>query len=41
MEAFHDKGPYHIETSTVTYFANQWTGFYMIGSSFMEEIKEK
>ena len=28
---FHDGGPYHKETRI--YRANQWTGFYMIGSS--------
>ena len=29
---FHDGDSYHIETS-----ANQWTGFYMIGTSVMKE----
>ena len=28
---FHDGGPYHI----------QWTGFYMIETSFMKELKSK
>ena len=27
-EHFHDGGPYHIETSTLIYVGNQWTGFY-------------
>ena len=33
---FHDGGPYHIETSSLTCTANQWTGFYMIGTSVMK-----
>ena len=38
---FHDKGPYHIETSPVICCATQWTGFYMIGTSVMKELKMK
>ena len=34
---FHDGGPYRIETSTLICRANQWTGFYLIGSSVMKE----
>ena len=30
---FHDGGPYHIETR-----ANQWTNFYMIGTSVMKKL---
>ena len=30
--------PSHIETSPLIYSANQWTGFYMIGTSFMKEL---
>ena len=35
---FHDGGPYHIETSPLIYSANQWTGFYMKGTSIMKEL---
>ena len=35
---FHDGGPYHIETSPLTYHANQSTGFYMTGTSVMKEL---
>ena len=35
---FHDGGRYHIETSPLIYLANQWTGFYMITASVMEEL---
>ena len=35
---FHDGGFYHIETSPLTCKANQWTGFYMIGTSVMKEL---
>ena len=31
-QLFHDRGPYHIETSPLICRANQWTGFYMIGT---------
>ena len=34
-ELFHDGGPYHIETSPLICSANQWTDFYMIGTSVM------
>ena len=40
-EAFHDGGPYHIENSPLICYANQWTGFYMIGTSVMKELIEK
>ena len=34
--------PNHIETSPLINKANQWTGFYMIGTTVMKElIKEK
>ena len=33
---FHDGGPY-IETS---FSANQWTGFYMIGTEIMKELEQ-
>ena len=38
---FHDGGPYQIETSPLICSASQWTGFYMIGSSVMKELKNK
>ena len=37
VSLFHDGGPYHIETSPLIRNANQWTGFYMIGTSVMKE----
>ena len=36
---FHDGGPYHIETSPLIFRASQWAGFYVIGTSVMEELK--
>ena len=30
------RSPYHIKTSTLICSANQWTGFYMIRTSFMK-----
>ena len=35
---FHDGGPYHINTSPLICRANQWTGFYMIGTSVMKGL---
>ena len=32
------QGPYHIETSPLICSMNQWTGFYMIGGSVMNEL---
>ena len=34
-ELFH---AYHIETSPLIYFANQWTGVCMIGASVMKDL---
>ena len=34
----HDRGPYHKETSPLICRANQWTGFYMIGTSVMKVL---
>ena len=34
-----DGGSYHIETSPLVCSANQWTSFYMIGTSVMKELK--
>ena len=41
LEFFHDGGPYHIETSTLICKTNQWTGFYMIGTSIVKELNCK
>ena len=35
---FHDGGSYHIETSPLNCIANQWTGFYMVGTSVMKKL---
>ena len=36
---FHDGVLYHIETGPLICFANQWTGFYMIETAAMKELK--
>ena len=36
---FHDGGRYHIETNPLIFYANQWTGFYMITASVMKELR--
>ena len=38
---FHDGGPYHIEISPFICSANQRTGFYMIGTSVMKELRNR
>ena len=35
---FHGSS-YHIETSSLICFANQWTGFYMLGTSVVKELR--
>ena len=35
---FHDRGRYHIETSPLICSANQWTGFYMIETTVMNDL---
>ena len=35
---FHDGDLCHIETSPLIFRGNQWTGFYMIGTSVMKEL---
>ena len=35
----NDGGPNHIEISQLICRANQWTGFYMLETSFMKELK--
>ena len=39
LQLFHNGGRYHIETSPLICFANQWTGSYMITDSVMKELK--
>ena len=34
----HEGGPYHMEVSPLICSANQWTGFYMIGTSVFKEL---
>ena len=36
---FHDGGPYQLETIPLISFANQWTGFYMIGITVIKKLK--
>ena len=36
----HEGGPYYIETSPLSCRANQWTVFYLIGTSVMKELKD-
>ena len=36
---FHDGSPYRTETSPLICSGNQRTGFYMIGTSLMKELK--
>ena len=35
----HDGNPYHIETSPLSCFANQWTGFGITRTSVMKELR--
>ena len=35
---FLDEGPYHIETGPLICNPNQWTGFYMVGTSVVKEL---
>ena len=37
---FHDEGSYQIETSPLIYRTNQWTGFNMIGTSVIKELRK-
>ena len=41
IKLFHDRGPYHIETSLLISLFNQWTVFYMIVTSVIKELSEK
>ena len=38
FELFRDWGPCQTENSPLIYTANKWNGFYMIGTSVMEEL---
>ena len=40
-QLFHKVGRYHVETSPLICCANQWTGFYMIGTFDMKKLKAK
>ena len=35
----HERGHYHIKINPLICSANQLTGFYVIGASFMKELK--
>ena len=39
FQLFHDRALYHIETSALICRTNQWTGFYMIGTSVTKLVK--
>ena len=36
---FHDGASYHIEISSLIAYVNQWTSFYMIGTSVMKKFR--
>ena len=36
---FYDGGPYRTKTSPLIFRANEWTGFYIIETSIMKELK--
>ena len=38
VNSLHDGGPYHVETSPMICRANQWTGFYVIGTSVVKGL---
>ena len=37
---FSDEGPYHKEKRPLIFRRNQWTGFFMIRTSFLKELKD-
>ena len=41
IQLFHNGGFRYIETSPLTCSANQWTSFYMIGTSVTKELNEE
>ena len=40
-EFFHGGGPYRIETGPFICSANQWTGFYKIGTAVMKKLEDQ
>ena len=38
INSFMTEVTYHIETSPLIWYGNQWTGFYMIEASVMKEF---
>ena len=38
LQLVHDRCTYHMETSLLICRANQWAGFYMVGTSIMKEL---
>ena len=41
LKLFYDRGLYHIETSLLICYENQWTGFYMIETYVIKRNKAK
>ena len=41
FKLFHDEGLYHIETSPLIFFENQWIGLYVIENFVMKELIKK
>ena len=39
IKLFYNRDPYYRETSPLIFSANQWTGFYMIETSVMKELR--
>ena len=39
VELFHDGGPYYIENSQLICSVDQWTGYYMIGTTVIKELR--
>ena len=38
IKLFLWRGPYHIQSGSLMCTGNQWTGFYMIGTSVMKQL---
>ena len=41
IQFFHDGSFYHIKTSPLICSSNQWTGFYMTGTSVMKKLNQE
>ena len=41
IQLCHDGGTYYVKTSPLICKANQWTGFYMLGTSVMKKLNSK